>query len=203
MRTDKQWLIAFISHFTPTKSILTVAVMILEYVLNPANLIFFCLLEEKEHHSWRLTVRMCVCVCLFFCFFFKSSNGLFAAHQGVFCFKKCISYLCFPSSQLASICCRLGLANSSAMSRRLEKLAANKSPNPSCFPCLEWWTTLPLIYEMIWEVCVCVCVRVCMSVCVCVSVKWRKCAWERRHVLVSVLYIGYLFLCAGMLWCEC
>ncbi|KAA8585533.1 hypothetical protein FQN60_004227 [Etheostoma spectabile] len=52
---------------------------------------------------------------------------------------------------LASICCRLGLANSRAMSRRLEKLAANKSPNPSCFPCLEWWTTLPLIYEMIWK----------------------------------------------------
>ena len=147
-----------------------------------------------------------VCFLYFYFFFFKrSSNGLFAAHQGGFCFKKCISYLCFPSSQLASICCRLGLANSSAMSRRLEKLAANKSPNPSCFPCLEWWTTLPLIYEMIWEVCVCMCVCVheCVCVCVCVSVKWRKCAWERRHVLVSAFYIGYLFLCAGMLWCEC
>lgn len=41
MRTDKQWLIAFISHFTPTKSILTVAVMILENVLNVVIIFFF------------------------------------------------------------------------------------------------------------------------------------------------------------------
>ena len=138
---------------------------------------------------------MCVCVCLFFCFFFKSSNGLFAAHQGVFCFKKCISYLCFPSSQLASICCRLGLANSSAMSRRLEKLAANKSPNPSCFPCLEWWTTLPLIYEMIWEVCVCVCVRVCMSVCVCECKVKKVCMREATCISVCALHRLSISVC--------
>lgn len=49
--------------------------MILEYVLNPANLIFifFCLLEEKEHHSRRLTVRMCV-----FYFFFKGAQTAFS-----------------------------------------------------------------------------------------------------------------------------
>lgn len=113
--------------------------MILENVLNPVLLIRW---EEVKKHDL-----------LFFCFFQSKSDSLLLIRAGLF--KKCISYLCIPSSQLASICCRLGLANSSAMSRRLEKLAANKSPNPSCFPCLEWWTTLPLIYEMIWEVCVC------------------------------------------------
>lgn len=28
------------------------------------------------------------------------------------------------------------------------------------------------------------------------------CAWKRGHVFESVLYIGYLFLCAGVLWSE-
>lgn len=108
-------------------------------------LFFFLSLGRKEHDSQRHSLS-------------PKAKMASCCSWGQFCFKKCISYLCFPSSQLASICCRLGLANSSAMSRRLEKLAANKSPNPSCFPCLEWWTTLPLIYEMIWEVCAYVCV---------------------------------------------
>lgn len=119
----------------------------------------------------------------FFLFYFpKSLNGLSLLIRAVV-FQNCISYLCYPSSQLASICCRLGLANSSAMSRRLEKLAANKSPNPSCFPCLQWWTTLHLIYEMIWVVCVCARVRPC------VRVKWRKCALTKQHVVLCLFYI--------------
>lgn len=53
--------------------------MILEYVLNPANLIFifFCLLEEKEHHSRRLTVRMCVFY-IFISFFLKGAQTAFS-----------------------------------------------------------------------------------------------------------------------------
>lgn len=166
--------------------------MILEYILNMVNLIFvFSFLGKSRNIQTKGMLHFFVAFLLF--------AATFCCSSGWVLFQKCISYLCFPSSQLASICCRLGLANSSAMSRRLEKLAPNKSPNPSCFPCLEWWTTLPLIYEMIWEVCEFV--RVC--VCMCVTVTGRKCAWKRGLVSVSVFYIGYLFMCAGMLWSGC
>lgn len=139
MRTDKQWLIAIISYFTPTESILTITVMILgNSNWNWIRYFWFYLFSPPLQKE---TFRILGVVVVFYTL-------------ERFLFQKCISYLCFPSSQLASICCRLGLANSSAVSRRLEKLAANKSRSPSCFPCLEWWTTLPLIYEMIWEVCV-------------------------------------------------
>lgn len=67
--------------------------MILEYVLNPANLIFifFCLLEEKEHHSRRLTVRMCV-----FYFFLKELKRPFRCSSGRFLFQKMYLLFMFP-----------------------------------------------------------------------------------------------------------
>lgn len=67
--------------------------MILEYVLNPANLIFifFCLLEEKEHHSRRLTVRMCV-----FYFFFKGAQTAFSLLIRAVLFQKMYLLFMFP-----------------------------------------------------------------------------------------------------------
>lgn len=78
------------------------------------------------------------------CLFFLSSKELQPASGSSserLCFGNGISYLCSPSPQLASICRRLGLANSGATSRQLEKLAANKFSQP--LPASSAWSGGP------------------------------------------------------------